>query len=108
MAKYTYKPTTLDDLAAMTNGRSSDMQKQLDGVKDTMKDMAEGLNATHEDVHYLRRSVDILVRSDAAQDAALKTLTARVARLFGVSCFGPFTNPPQGGASHGEYCSGGR
>jgi hypothetical protein len=65
----------------MMNGRSSDMQKQLDGVKDTMKAMVEELNATHEDVYYLRRSVDMPVRSDAAQDAAIKTLTARVARL---------------------------
>jgi hypothetical protein len=38
-------------------------------------------NATHEDVRYLRRSMDMLVRNDAAQEAAIKTLTARVTRL---------------------------
>jgi hypothetical protein len=43
--------------------------------------MLAELTATHEDVRYLRRSMDMLVRNDAAQDAAIKTLTARVTRL---------------------------
>jgi hypothetical protein len=46
-----------------------------------IKDMAEELNTTHKGVRYLRRSVDMLVRNDAAQDAAIKTLSARVTRL---------------------------
>ncbi len=53
----------------------------LSDLKDTMKDMVEELTATHEDVRYLRRSVDMLVRNDAAQDAAIKTLATRVQRL---------------------------
>jgi len=67
------------------------MDEQMDGLggemsdlsdlKDTMKDMVEELTATHEDVRYLRRSVDMLVRNDAAQDAAIKTLATRVQRL---------------------------
>jgi cell division protein FtsB len=43
--------------------------------------MMEDLTATHEAVRYLWRSVDMLVRDDAAQDAAMKTLTARVTHL---------------------------
>jgi hypothetical protein len=46
-----------------------------------MKDMAEELTATHDDVRYIRTTVNLLVRNDAAQDAAINTLTARVTRL---------------------------
>jgi hypothetical protein len=46
-----------------------------------MKDLAEELTATHEDVRYIRTTVSLLVRNDVAQDAAIKTLSARVARL---------------------------
>jgi hypothetical protein len=53
----------------------------MSGLKSTMSDMAEELTATHEDVRYLCRSMDMLVRNDAAQDAAITTLTARVTRL---------------------------
>jgi predicted DNA-binding ArsR family transcriptional regulator len=84
------KPTTLDDLAAMINeGFKStaskedikELRAEMGNLKSTMSDMAEELNATHGDVRYLRRSMDMLVRNDAVQDAALKTLTARVTRL---------------------------
>jgi hypothetical protein len=51
------------------------------GTKGTMSDMAEELTAIREDVGYPRRSLDMLVRNDAGQDAAIKTLTARVTRL---------------------------
>jgi hypothetical protein len=79
------KPTTLDDLAVMINHGFTETQKhldhRLDKVEQIQKDMLEELTATHEDVRYLRRSVDMLVRNDAAQDAAINTLTARVQRL---------------------------
>jgi chromosome segregation ATPase len=81
-------PTTIEELAAMIYKH---MDEQMDGLrgemsdlsdlKDTMKDMVEELTATHEDVRYLRRSVDMLVRNDAAQDAAINTLATRVQRL---------------------------
>jgi hypothetical protein len=48
---------------------------------DYPKDMAEELPATHEDVRYIRTTVNLLVRNDVAQDAAINTLSARVARL---------------------------
>jgi hypothetical protein len=75
------KPTTLDDLAAMMNGGFSHMQKQIDDVKGTMKDMAEELTATHEDVRYVRNPVTMLVRSDAAHEAAIESLRKRVERV---------------------------
>jgi hypothetical protein len=78
----------------MINQGFTEMQKHIDQRLDTMatkaelremkgimQDMVEELNATHEDVRYLRRSVDMLVRNDAAQDAAIKTLTASVTLL---------------------------
>jgi hypothetical protein len=43
--------------------------------------VVQELNATHEDVRYIRTTVNLLVRNDVAQDAAIKTLSARVARL---------------------------
>jgi chaperonin cofactor prefoldin len=86
------KPTTLDDLAAMINQGFTETQKyidqrlggmdqRLDDMKDVLRDVVQELNATHEDVRYIRTTVNLLVRHDAAQDAAMKTLSARVARL---------------------------
>ena len=86
------KPTTLDDLAAMINQgftetqqyidtRLGDMDQQLDDMKGVLKDVVQELTATHEDVRYIRTTVNLLVRNDAAQDAAIKTLSARVTRL---------------------------
>jgi hypothetical protein len=92
MATQYHKATTLDDLAAMINEgftqtqkhidqRLDGMEGRLDKMDDVLKDMAGELTATHEDVRYLRRSMSMLVRNDAAQDAAIKTLAARVTRL---------------------------
>ncbi len=93
------KPTTLDDLAAMINHgftetqqyidkrlggmdlRLGKMDQQMDDMKGVLKDVVQELNATHEDVRYIRTTVNLLVRNDVAQDAAIKTLSARVARL---------------------------
>jgi hypothetical protein len=83
------KPTTLDDLAALINHGFTEAQKHTDAqlaalkreLTGTMKDMAEELTATHDDVRYIRTTVNLLVRNDAAQDAAINTLTARVTRL---------------------------
>ncbi len=80
-------PTTIEELAAMMHKHMAskedikELRTETSDLNGTMQDMVQELNATHEDVRYLRRSVDMLVRSDAAQDAAIKTLTARVTRL---------------------------
>ena len=79
--------TTIEALAAMLYKHMAskedikELRTETSDLKGMMQDMVQELNATHEDVRYLRRSVDMLVRSDAAQDAAIKTLTARVTRL---------------------------
>jgi chaperonin cofactor prefoldin len=86
------KPTTLDDLAAMINHgftetqtyinkRLGDMDQRLDDMKGVLKDVVQELTATHEDGRSIRTTVNLLVRNDVAQDAAIKTLSARVARL---------------------------
>jgi hypothetical protein len=54
--------------------RLDTMDVRLGKVEQIQKDMLDELSATHEDVRYLRRSMDMLVRNDAAQDAAIKTL----------------------------------
>ena len=90
MAKRTPpKPTTLDDLAVIINQSFTEAQKHTDAqlaalkgeLTGIMKDMAEELTATHEDVRYIRTTVNLLVRNDVAQDAAITTLSAHVARL---------------------------
>jgi hypothetical protein len=86
------KPTTLEDLAAMINHgfteaqtymdkRLGGMDQRLDRIDGILKDVVQELTATHEDVRYIRTTVSLLARNDAAQDAAIKTLSTRVARL---------------------------
>ena len=50
----------------------------MEGV---LKDVVQELTTTHEDVRCIRTTVNLLVRNDAAQDAAIKILSACVARL---------------------------
>ncbi len=93
------QPTTLDALAAMINQgftetqqyldkrlggmdqRLEKMDQRLDDMKGVLKDMVQELTATHEDMRAIRTTVNLLVRNDVAQDAAITTLSARVARL---------------------------
>jgi hypothetical protein len=108
MATKHKQPTTLDDLAAMLNGGLTAMQQHMDarldalrgemtGMKGTMQQMLDELTATHEDVRYLRRSVDMLVRNDAVQEAAITTLTAHVPASIDIQ------QGRQGYACHGTY-----
>jgi regulator of replication initiation timing len=81
------RPTTIEALAATIYTHIANkedikaLRAEMNGMKGTMQEMVEELTATHEDVRYLRRSVDMLVHNDVAQDAAIKILTARVTRL---------------------------
>jgi hypothetical protein len=50
-------------------------------MKGVMTEMLDELTVTHEDVRYVRTTVNMLVRNDAAQDAAINIPTARVTRL---------------------------
>jgi hypothetical protein len=90
--KNAHKSTTLDDLASMLNQgftetqqyidkRLGGMDQRCDAMEGVLKDVVQELNATHEDVRYIRTTVNMLVRNDAAQDAAIKTRGTRVARL---------------------------
>jgi hypothetical protein len=61
--------------------RLGGMDQRQDDMKGVLKDMVQELTATHEDGRSIRTTVNLLVRNDVAQDAAIKTLSARVARL---------------------------
>jgi hypothetical protein len=47
-------------------------------LKGLMKEMMEELTATHEDVRYVRNTVALLARSDAAHEAAIASLRKRL------------------------------
>jgi regulator of replication initiation timing len=68
------EPATKADLNAMKT-------EIIDAVKDTKKEMMEELTATHEDVRSVRNTVNMLVRSDAAHEAALESLRTRLERV---------------------------
>src|SRR6266478_7827025 len=46
-----------------------------------MKDMLEEVTATHEDVRYVRTTITMLARSDAAHEAAIESLRKRLERV---------------------------
>jgi hypothetical protein len=50
-----------------------------------MQDMLGELTATHEDMRSVRRTVTMLVKSDAAHEAAIESLRKRVERVERVS-----------------------
>jgi hypothetical protein len=50
-------------------------------LKGLMNDMLEELTATHKDVRYVRNTVAMLARSDAAHEAAIESLWKRVERV---------------------------
>jgi chaperonin cofactor prefoldin len=68
------EPATKADLLAMKT-------EIVGAVKDTMKEMMEELTATHEDVRYVRTTVTMLVKSEAAHEAAIASLRKRVERV---------------------------
>jgi hypothetical protein len=97
--KNQHKPITLDDLATMINQDFTETQRYIDKrlggmghrldkvderlttMEGILKNAVQELNTTHEDVRYIRSTVNILVRNDTAQEAAIKTLSTGVARL---------------------------
>jgi predicted nucleic acid-binding Zn-ribbon protein len=46
-----------------------------------MQEMLEELSATHEDVRYVRTTMTMLARSDAAHEAAIESLRKRLERV---------------------------
>jgi ABC-type transporter Mla subunit MlaD len=46
-----------------------------------MKDMLQELNATHEDVRYVRTTVTMQASGDAAHEAAIESLSKRLERV---------------------------
>ena len=102
MEKQPHNPLTLADLKEALRGlATTDDLKALapreavDAVMETvaatkegmtaltglMQDMLDELTATHEDVRYVRTSVTMLARSDAAHEAAIESLRKRLERV---------------------------
>ena len=75
------KITTIVDLAVMVKRGFDGVDKRFDSVLQIQKDMLEELNATHEDVRYLKNTVGALGQSDIAHEAAIEELKTRVHRL---------------------------
>ncbi len=80
-------PTTIEELAAMMHKHMAskedikELRAETNGVKDTMQEMMEELTATHEDVRYIRTMVNMVVKSDAAHQAAIESLRKRMERV---------------------------
>ena len=76
---------TVEDLAEMINKGFTETQRHVDNrideVNAIQKNMLAELNATHEDVRYLRNTVSSLTHGEAAQDAAIENLETRVHHL---------------------------
>ena len=100
------KQTTIDDLAVMINRgfieaqknvdiqlgdmdkrlgdvdkRLGGMDKQLGDIKETIKIVVEEVGATHADVRYIKKTVEILTHGDTMHEASIQNLTSRVRRL---------------------------
>jgi hypothetical protein len=59
----------------------AEVKESMTVVKETMHEMLGELTATHEDVRYVRTSVTMLARSDAAHEAAIESLRKRLERV---------------------------
>lgn len=60
---------------------AADTKEGMTELKGLMKEMMEELTATHEDVRYVRNTVTMLARSDAAHEAAIESLRKRLERV---------------------------
>lgn len=81
------KITTIEGLAEMIQEHMaskedlSDVKTDVKRIEQIQKDMLEELVATHEDVRYVRNTTSMLVKSDAAQEAAIESLRKRMERV---------------------------
>jgi chaperonin cofactor prefoldin len=102
MEKKHHNPLTLADLKEALTGLATKedlnalaTQKTISAVMETVAETKEGvteitglvtdmmqeLTATHEDVRYVRTMGTMLVRNDAAHEAAIESLRTRVERV---------------------------
>jgi tetrahydromethanopterin S-methyltransferase subunit G len=59
----------------------SEVTGRMDTMEGVLQDVVAELNATHEDVRYVRTTVTTLARSDAVQEAAIESLRKRLERV---------------------------
>jgi hypothetical protein len=80
---------TTDDLKALAPREAVDAIRETTAetkeavteLRELMQDMLDELTATHEDVRYVRTSVTMQARSDAAHEAAIESLKKRLERV---------------------------
>jgi chaperonin cofactor prefoldin len=59
----------------------AETKKGVTELTGLMKDMLEELTATHEDVRAVRKTANMLVKSDAVHEAAIESLRKRLDRV---------------------------
>ena len=59
----------------------SEVTGRMDTMEGVLQDVVAELNATHDDVRYVRTTVTTLAQSDATHEAAIESLTKRVERV---------------------------
>ena len=83
--KQTATKGDVEELARMTAKEFLTLGSKVDTgfaeIKGIMKDMLKEMGATHEDVRYIRKSVEMLTRGQAEQEAAIDGLEARMVRV---------------------------
>jgi hypothetical protein len=79
--KDTVKGLATHETVSAVMETAADTKEGVTQLKGLMKDMMEELTATHEDVRYVRTTVTMLVKSDAAHEAAIESLRTRVERV---------------------------
>jgi hypothetical protein len=68
------------DTLSVVMETAAETKEGVTELKGLMNDMLEELTATHEDVRYVRNTVTMLVKTDAAHEAAIESLRKRVER----------------------------
>jgi hypothetical protein len=79
--KDTVKGLATQDTVSAVMATAAETKEGVTELKGLMTDMMQELTATHEDVRYVRNTMTMLVRSDAAHEAAIESLRTRVERV---------------------------
>jgi predicted nucleic acid-binding Zn-ribbon protein len=80
---------TKDDLKALAPRETvnavmetvAETREGMTELRGLMQDMLEELTATHADVRHIRHTTEMLVKSDAAHEAAIESLRKRLERV---------------------------
>jgi hypothetical protein len=79
--KDTVKGLATQDTVSAVMDTAGETKEGVTALTGLMTDMMQELTAMHEDVRSVRNTVTMLVRSDAAHEAAIESLRKRVERV---------------------------